>query len=701
MNKILSRTGVLIGMLACTALVGCSDDDVLNNAEKENQQTEKMQAYMTFSIASATNSSRGVNEGTTTGDVDGDEESSGHTNAGTAKENNVKQVMIVYYNEDAQSNEGDGLVATYSLPTGDIKKTGITYNADGTYSPDEPYELKGIGTYKVLIVLNPNEDLKTRSATNSSTAKTIYDYILGNESNSLDDVSDVIGASMDEFMMTNKSVITIEVTPEHNSKDNAAKPLDNDGREEIIEVERVASKITFRPTTMPNFTAVGELKNGVNVYGIDYTPYTYSYARSNYWVKNSDGTYNYLIGLYPAITADSNKDNILVFINDDKTRTYYELDPVNTTPHVGKVDGFNEPQSAPIVIAYKTNEGKAYTGVPVYKGGTATAGTPLTYYVKLNKYILTNLNNKINYVRHTGTNATDVISVENAFGTVSSSTYLLDPNTAEKSQNVTTTTDNVLGFASGYDGSKWFGNTAFKTITSQIENGNATLTNLPGSNNDNNQYKTDEDGNIGTEGIVDGEPTSESNYVGSILSYCLENSVKANNQNPLLTTGIIFEAQIYDNEGNVVPLMYHVKHGGEDQFYSNLAALVEETGGAENSPWFAYTDEEYNLESLKDVTKLNALKNAGINVYKDGKCYYFSSQIKHFDYGTGEKGVMEYAIMRNNIYSLEVSSVDGFGFSSLDLESGILESETELEKVYLTMKAKILPWIVRFNNITF
>ena len=112
-------------MLACTALVGCSDDEVLNNAEQENQQTEKMQAYMTFSIASATNSSRGVNEGTTTGDVDGDEESSGHTNAGTANENNVKQVMIVYYNEDAQSDEGDGLVATYSLPTNDIK-TGIT-----------------------------------------------------------------------------------------------------------------------------------------------------------------------------------------------------------------------------------------------------------------------------------------------------------------------------------------------------------------------------------------------------------------------------------------------------------------------------------------------------------------------------------------------------------------------------------------------
>ena len=28
---------LLIGMLACTALVGCSDDDVLNNAEQENQ----------------------------------------------------------------------------------------------------------------------------------------------------------------------------------------------------------------------------------------------------------------------------------------------------------------------------------------------------------------------------------------------------------------------------------------------------------------------------------------------------------------------------------------------------------------------------------------------------------------------------------------------------------------------------------------
>ena len=52
---------LLIGMLACTALVGCSDDDVLNNAEQENQQAEKIDAYLKFSIASSTNSSRADN----------------------------------------------------------------------------------------------------------------------------------------------------------------------------------------------------------------------------------------------------------------------------------------------------------------------------------------------------------------------------------------------------------------------------------------------------------------------------------------------------------------------------------------------------------------------------------------------------------------------------------------------------------------
>ena len=132
-----------------------------------------------------------------------------------------------------------------------------------------------------------------------------------------------------------------------------------------------------------------------------------------------------------------------------------------------------------------------------------------------------------------------------------------------------------------------------------------------------------------------------------------------------------------------------------------------------NSPFWKYTDQDYKkLSEEGKETWATELANSKATLYQDGKCYYFSSQIEHYDNDEVDedgnivekgKGIMENAIMRNNIYSLAVTNVNGFGFSKLDLQSGVLneESTTEQEKVYLTMKAKILPWIVRFNNITF
>ena len=159
----------------------------------------------------------------------------------------------------------------------------------------------------------------------------------------------------------------------------------------------------------------------------------------------------------------------------------------------------------------------------------------------------------------------------------------------------------------------------------------------------------------------------------------------------------IFEAKMFDDEGNVVSPMFK----WNDNLYPSLEALISATapdGDKEQSPFRFLTDEKYGTEITKEWLK----KEHNIDVYENGRCYYFSAEIKHFDYGTATKGAMEYAIMRNNIYSLAVDNVNGFGFSSMDIQSGVLNnSTTEQEKVYLTMKAKILPWIVRFNNITF
>ena len=195
------------------------------------------------------------------------------------------------------------------------------------------------------------------------------------------------------------------------------------------------------------------------------------------------------------------------------------------------------------------------------------------------------------------------------------------------------------------------------------------------------------------------------------MDYVLENSILADNQNALTSTGVIFEAQIYNSEGDVVDHML----GWNGSYYPSFLALQEASMGTEDvnkdgavntadSPFWKYTDEAYKgMDDDQKKTLATELANAGVTLYQDGKCYYFSAEIKHFDDNNENvKGVMEYAIMRNNIYSLSVASVNKFGFSSIDLKSGVLnDSNTEQEKVYLTMKAKILPWIVRFNNITF
>ena len=142
-------------------------------------------------------------------------------------------------------------------------------------------------------------------------------------------------------------------------------------------------------------------------------------------------------------------------------------------------------------------------------------------------------------------------------------------------------------------------------------------------------------------------------------------------------TGIVFAGKVYDAKGNPVPVMY--KYAGK--FYRNLRALLHENsiaGLTENS-----TDGEATAK--------------GIDVYTDGRCYYYSTQIKHFeDSSSKELGVMEYAIMRNNVYSLAVTHISDMGDAKLNLEP---QNPVIDVRAYITLEVEILPWIVRFNDL--
>ena len=57
---------------------------------------------------------------------------------------------------------------------------------------------------------------------------------------------------------------------------------------------------------------------------------------------------------------------------------------------------------------------------------------------------------------------------------------------------------------------------------------------------------------------------------------------------------------------------------------------------------------------------------------------------------------MEYAIMRNNIYSLAVKTVTEIGDAQLELTPS---TPIEDIRAYVDLEVTILPWIVRFNDL--
>ena len=80
--------------------------------------------------------------------------------------------------------------------------------------------------------------------------------------------------------------------------------------------------------------------------------------------------------------------------------------------------------------------------------------------------------------------------------------------------------------------------------------------------------------------------------------------------------------------------------------------------------------------------------------YTDGYCYYYAP-IEHFK---GNENNMQYAIMRNNIYSLKIGTFKEIGSSTIIPEDG---GTIDDESAYLKLTTTIAPWIVRFNTVNF
>ena len=67
-------------------------------------------------------------------------------------------------------------------------------------------------------------------------------------------------------------------------------------------------------------------------------------------------------------------------------------------------------------------------------------------------------------------------------------------------------------------------------------------------------------------------------------------------------------------------------------------------------------------------------------------------------------GPMEFAVVRNNVYKLSVTGIHAVRhprISENDPDKPTPITPDEYTKLYLTVQCRVLPWVVRVNNIVF
>lgn len=700
---------------AAIAFAGCSDDVIDGQGGNTGTVGDGTPAYLTVSFNTNASSSR-ASVDDNTGDWDGDAEDSEHSNTGTTEENTVNTALIVVAPTDGTSS---GFAQYYS--TVDDIKDGNNYGVNSIKVE--------VGKYNVLVVINPassifkltegaDETKLAQGVSSGSVAKNLYDAIISHNysytSSTNDDYINAaasIGPGLGDspkasFMMANQEKEEVELTEANASPADAATV--------VVEAERVLSKITFRPNTNLENNADGSKDN---IYKVSvpigttitakvvegvlsdnqttivklneakdaYSPASQAHTVYAYYTE-TDGVREFK-GVY-GLDAEAGQ----VTIEDKQYSVYKRLAPKAQADYTGTDDYVAKEIDTQTGFSLADEEG-SLTLVP-----SESQEETKTWYVRLEGYALVNLSKKVNYVRHIGTSATEDISVTNAFGTLNSTNnYLLTPDWKDK--NAVAFDEETGAFVGSPAIGTWFYNTLAEVSTESGTivpiGGNATT---PGTINwdDLKYYKqlpTVDDGNqdVDGSGPQHGNPLEG---IGKFMAYCFENSTIENHQVHGLSTGISFLARIYTNEECTTPIGKLYMYA--DHNFESIADIVEAYDGNVSSAILALANKE--ATNPTQITK-EELDAAGITQYEGNVCYYYTTEIKHFDDQNNDNlGNMEFAIMRNNIYSLSVSNITKIGDPIVDPTPNV---ENESKQTYLDVQVNILPWIVRYNDIEF
>ena len=568
--------GLLFGLFACAALAACTNDDIVENNGKGEQ--EKVKANLTLVIGAATNSSRAA-----------DNEAGDAIEPGTGGESGVTDAVVLLHKEDKEF--------AFFLTSEQLNQQGS--GSSITYEPQ--LTVAESGNYGVIVILNPCQEIKTAinsfigNGTLPSGKESMYDYITSYEVKATtgDNPTSVI-ATDNKFMMVNKVAVAANVV-----SNQAGTPSTTS-----VDVERVVSKITYMPT------------QDNNLYKVEDVTAKYTVTTASGW-RVEDNIATYMTGM---ACGTLNGKNIY-----EHKGVYYEENGTysGSAEHKGetlykKMIGVDQEQ-----IKWKT---------------TQTTGSR-NWYVKLDKVALVNLSNSVYAVRHLATESNWDPSF---FGTLSSSNYLMDPNTVAKNNGGTEYAD-------------YFYNVA--NAVKQVQ-----VTNI--SDEETDAFKS----------YFKGLPTvADEDNVGTTLAYCFENIVKKANQNGNYVTGVIFRGQICNEDGTSYNNNVYKYKG---KYYLSLAEAAANNG--------------------KSVTEVEA-DTDNLITYESGHCYYCSKDIFHHE----GSGTMERAIMRNNAYVLKVTGFKTIGSAEIVFPTDDDQGEDTDKNFYLKLTSTILPWQVRFNNIEF
>lgn len=133
-----------------------------------------------------------------------------------------------------------------------------------------------------------------------------------------------------------------------------------------------------------------------------------------------------------------------------------------------------------------------------------------------------------------------------------------------------------------------------------------------------------------------------------------------------------------------------------DDPFGYLAFLKGKAGDAAGGSWTGNFETGDDFETYLESDDCKAAIKETIKEYTNGKCYY-PYWIRHANNDKANvMGIMEFGIVRNNIYDLTIEGISGFGLSSTDVPDP--DTPDEEKNYYLKVNLFVRDWVVRSNS---